>query len=474
MVLQDVPSVLSRVSDLDKVRLLGDGQLHGDVDRAVVAAGRREKRKRRLSSVVTMHLVLALSLYRSLAIPNVFAVLLDALRDLIPGLPYRPASDGSICDARYRLGHLPLKLLFEARAAVMATPPTFHGLRVWAIDGVRFLIPDTPENEKEFGRPKPGRGHTAYPVALVVALVDVFQHLLRAVDIGPHDRAESAAVPDLVAHLGQQDLVLMDRYFPSARLFALFMQLRVNFLCRISSNWKPRIVRQLDDGGYLVKIPVPRPQFPEGWVSGTGPRKFVWLFLRMIVYTCSGTETIRCLTNLVLPDIPSLELARLYHERWEGECTYDELKNHFAAGLHGSADLHIRSKYPEGVRQEFYAMFTTYNFVRETIAAAATAHGLNPLDISFTDALCAIKLAIPRLAAATSESERRRILARLYRTIANDCRLRRRRRPRRYPRKVKIKMSSYHCKGPNDRQEIVDLVAQTKLLEPAPEQAKAS
>lgn len=144
------------------------------------------------------------------------------------------------------------------------------------------------------------------------------------------------------------------------------------------------------------------------------------------------------------------------------------MKNHYAAGLHGSADVHIRSKAPDGVRQELYAMFVTYNLVREIIATAATSHGIEPLDITFVDALCAIKLTIPRLASAASQEVRERLMAQLHHTIARQCKLGRRRRPRRYPRKVKIKMSSYQCKGPSDGQEIVDLAAQTTMVEPAP------
>lgn len=466
MVLQDVPVVLSHLTDLDKASLLGDSQLHQDIGISLDKVGAREKRKRRLSATLTLYLVLALSLYRTLSIPNVLVTLINGMRGLLPDLPYRPASEGAICDARYRLGSTPLRELFEARAAIIATPPTFHGLRLYALDGVRFLVPDTPENETAFGRPKPGRGNTAYPVVRVVALVDVFQHLIRAIDIGAHNKAETVGAEGLLSHLGPDDLVLLDRLFPSKRLFSLFFKLRVNFLARISSGWRPRIVRKLGEGDYLVKVAAPNPHAPEEGVKLR--RKCVWIYLRMLVYTCSGKETIRALTNLILPEITAIELAKLYHERWECECTYDEVKNHYAAGLHGSADLHIRSKAPDGVRQELYAMFVTYNLVREIIATAATSHGIEPLDISFVDALCAIKLTIPRLASAASQEERERLMAQLHHTIARHCRLGRRRRPRRYPRKVKIKMSSYQCKGPGDGQEIVDLVAQTTMAEPAP------
>lgn len=472
MLLESIPEFLSSLEEEHGRTVLGDPGLHQSIQDSIDAAGCREKRKRRLSACLTLYLVLGLSLYRHLSIPNVLATLLSSLRGLIPGLPYRPASEAAACEARYRLGSAPLKALFKARAAIIAPPASFHGYRVWAIDGVRFSVPDTEENERAFGRPKAGRGKTAYPVVRVIALVDTYGHRIKAVDIDRHDVGERKAVEVLIADLGSQDLVLLDRGFPSGEIFWTFLRRRANFSCRIPSSWKPKLVKQLAPGDYIVKVAATVPHPPSK--PGGKPRKrTVNLILRMLEYTCNNKK-VRLITNLLQPSVPAIDLAALYHERWEIELVNDEVKNHLATPFHGRSQLCIRSKNPDGVRQELYGMFTAYNFVREVIATAAESHNLKPLEISFVDALNAIRLAIPRLVVA-QPAERDQVMKGLLQDIATGCRLRRRRRHRQYPRKVKIKMSSFGCKTARDVQRKVDFAGQLRMLgEPASQQDDAA
>jgi hypothetical protein len=455
LLLHNLPEFLASLNERDHIALLGDPALHVCINDVIDVTGRREKRKRRLSACLTMYIVLSLSLFRRLSIPNALATLLSCLRDVIPGLPYRPASEGAICDARYRLGEAPLKALFEARAATVAPPPTFRGLRVWAIDGVRFQVPDTEDNLGEFGKPIVGRGSSAFPVARVVALVDTHGHRVRAINIDRWDAAERDAVEQLIESLDDEDVVLLDRGFPSGPLFRLFGTRRVHVVCRITSTWRPRLVKKLGLGDYLVRITVKTTLPSSTTAGGNPPQRNSYILMRMLVYRCGKQES-RILTDLTdAASYPALDLASLYHERWEVELVYDEVKNHFATGLTGSLDLCVRSKLPCGVRQELYAMFTAYNFVRTIIVAAAKTHDLQPLEISFVGALAALQITIPRIVAATAD-EQQILLRRILSDIAKFCRLRPRRK-RQYDRKVKVKMSDFGCKTASDVQRKEDL-----------------
>ena len=76
--------------------------------------------------------------------------------------------------------------------------------------------------------------------------------------------------------------------------------------------------------------------------------------LRVIDYHLEGIEgsepIYRLATTVLDPGkSPAGELAALYHERWEIETAFDELKTH----LRG-AKIVLRSKTPDLVRQEFY------------------------------------------------------------------------------------------------------------------------
>lgn len=53
---------------------------------------------------------------------------------------------------------------------------------------------------------------------------------------------------------------------------------------------------------------------------------------------------------------PAQEIVELYHERWELELGYDELKTDLL-----EREEAIRSKTPGGVRQEFWGMAIAYN-----------------------------------------------------------------------------------------------------------------
>ena len=80
------------------------------------------------------------------------------------------------------------------------------------------------------------------------------------------------------------------------------------------------------------------------------------MVVRVIEYRLKdvpGAEPIyRLITTIMDPKLaPAKELAALYHERWEIDTALDELKTH----LRG-AQIVLRSKAPELVKQEFYGI----------------------------------------------------------------------------------------------------------------------
>ena len=80
------------------------------------------------------------------------------------------------------------------------------------------------------------------------------------------------------------------------------------------------------------------------------------------------------------------ELAALYHERWEIENTFDELKTH----LRGR-QIVLRSKTPELVRQEFYGFLLAHFAVRQLMHEAALSVAEDPDRLSFLHAVRVIR-----------------------------------------------------------------------------------
>ena len=78
------------------------------------------------------------------------------------------------------------------------------------------------------------------------------------------------------------------------------------------------------------------------------------------------------LSTLVDPDQASaLELTALYHETWEVEAVFDELKTHLVQRRRT-----LRSKTLDGVRQEFYGWVLAHYAVCWLMHQAASAHRL--------------------------------------------------------------------------------------------------
>jgi hypothetical protein len=138
---------------------------------------------------------------------------------------------------------------------------------------------------------------------------------------------------------------------------------------------------------------------------------------------------------------PAREIVALYHERWELELGYDEMKTHML-----NREEAIRSRTPAGVRQELWGVFLAYNMVRLEMARVAVEAKIEPTRISFIESLRLIRSewewlsvaspgAIPKRLAALREAMKRYVLPP-------------RRRERRFPRAVKIKMSAYPRKRP--------------------------
>jgi hypothetical protein len=169
----------------------------------------------------------------------------------------------------------------------------------------------------------------------------------------------------------------------------------------------------------------------------------------LIEYQIGNQEPIRLLTNLIdAQRFTAIELAQLYHQRWDCEISYDEIKTHLVTVKQGSLDTHFRSKTPEGVLQEAYGILIAYNIIRGLMAEAAVSHHISPLEISFVDTLEVIESSMAHFERAIPEN-----LIFLSKRLLDDiaaCRIDRPRRQRSYPRKVRVKMSNYKRKCLSD------------------------
>lgn len=436
---------------------------------ALDEAGGREKKDCPLKSPLIVVLVLLMNLHRHLAIVNVFKGIVSSLRTKKEQLPLAALSEQALYHGRSRVGAPALAAVFTRTAKLIERRPNFHSFRTVAADGVHFTVPDTAANSAAFGRPDCGRkSKAAFPQLKGVTMIATESREVIAAAFGPYGMAESPIVEQFVEqHLTALDFLIVDRGLPSFVMFQKCNKVGAHYLARISSQWHPRIVEQRAPGDYIVTIRVRMPAPPEKRRQKHHRNHWVYMTVRMIQYTFRRTgEVIRLLTDLLDNDtFTALELAELYHERWEVELGYDELKTHLETIPHGSAPTVFRSQTPDGVLQEAYGMLAVYNLMRHMMCRAAVQARLPADQISFVATLNVIRLAIPRLAEAATQA-----LPRLQRQLLADIgasRIDRPRRKRCYARVVRIKFIRFPKKRPEHRQEFFDFKAEIHLVDSA-------
>jgi hypothetical protein len=152
----------------------------------------------------------------------------------------------------------------------------------------------------------------------------------------------------------------------------------------------------------------------------------------------------RTLTTILDPAAaPGAELAALYAERWEFETALDELKTH-----QRGPRVVLRSKTPDGVRQEAYGHLCTHYALRALIATTADDAGVDPDRFSFTRALHAARRSV-RAGLGIATHTLARALPTTIAEIGQE--LLPARRLRAAARVVKRKMSNYGVKRAQHR-----------------------
>jgi Transposase DDE domain/Insertion element 4 transposase N-terminal len=390
-----------------------------------------------LHPVLVMWLCLGMALYRHLSIASVFAHLMDALRRVEPGLALRPVTEGALAHARTRLGVACLRELFEQVAREVQPEPSFHGLRVWALDGTVLSVPDTPSNEETFGRHIASRGRTAFPQLRLVTLCSARTRGVRAAAWCRYEVSETKASKPLLSQLGPGDLLVLDRGLGCIEVAAQLHAQGGRFLYRVRSVLKVRLLYVRGAGDCLVRAKT----FVK---EASGARRKIEIEARMITYRVAGGPPVRLLTDIVDEAVTPTEIARLYHERWDVEIAFDEMKTHLGSRASGAVAATFRGRSGPMVQQEIWATLTAYNLVRGVMADAGRVHRIDPRLFSFVAVLETVRLALPGAQSprATGTWTRR---VQLVEDLI-DCILDRSRRPRVSPRAVRQRERQYRRK----------------------------
>jgi len=175
-----------------------------------------------------------------------------------------------------------------------------------------------------------------------------------------------------------------------------------------------------------------------------------------------ATSGSRLITTLADPHrYPAADLVTLYHQRWDIETAYCELKSTILGGRV------LRARTPAGVHQEVYALLVTYQILRTAMAdATSTQPGTDPDRASFTLALHAARDQLVQAAGVTA-SPTIDLAGHIGRLVLANLMPNRRLRVSTHT--VKRAISKYHARGPTINRATyqatitIDLTATTGL-----------
>lgn len=340
------------------------------------AEGCNSRRKRSFPATVVAYYCMALSLYPEAAYEDVFSAVSQGLAWQQGNAAPITIKKSSISVARSRLSWPLFEKLLQRSCVPLADaktcPQAFYcGLRLMAMDGSNFELPDEPANAKAFGYPGSRTGVAGYPQAQCAVLVECATHAIVGANIGAYRESEWSVCKPLLASLDKTMLCMADRGFNGIEYWRSAAATGAQLLWRSVVNRQLPVHKALSDGSYLSKLHTPRRDEASA------------ITVRVIEYALPGTDgaqtRYRLLTTLLdEKSAPALELAELYHERWEVEAVFDELKTHLLQRRRV-----LRSKTPNLVRQEFYAWVLAHYAVRWLMFSAAAEHRLPPRTLSF-------------------------------------------------------------------------------------------
>lgn len=399
------------------------------VDEVLAATGRLQRRLRLLPARVVVYLVLAGCLFAELGYPQVWQQLTAGLA----GLGLVEPTSSALRQARQRLGPLPLRALFDLLRGPAATTATqavrWRGLLLTVIDGTVLSVADADPVRARYPKQRGNHGGSGYPTLRLSALLtcgtrSVIDAVFDPITTGELDQARA-----LARSLRAGMLLLADRNYAAADLVGTLAATKADLLIRCKNGRRLPVITRYRDGS---------------WLSTIGTTRIRVIDAQIAITTTHGTRTgsYRLITTLLNPRThPAGELIRLYHQRWEIETAYLELKSSILGGRV------LRARTPDGIDQEVHALLIVYQVLRTAMVDATdTQPGTDPDRASFTTALNTARNQIIQAAGVIADT-----VIDLVGTIGRAvlAHLLPDRRVRVKARMIKRSNSKYQARGPN-------------------------
>lgn len=214
---------------------------------------------------------------------------------------------------------------------------TYQDMRVFAIDGSTFRVPNRPEFIAEFGDTNTPKTNRA--MARISILHDVLNRITYDAIIEPYRVMENAMAFQHLedADIPPKSLILLDRYYADGSLLKHILDQGHHFCVRLKSNL--RVYKEFN------KLGVHDALLPCKFIKDDSGNAQV---VRVVRYKI-GKDTYLLMTSLTdKTKVSLMDLFDLYHQRWEVEESFKVKKCRINIE-------EVRGLTPETVRQDFHA-----------------------------------------------------------------------------------------------------------------------
>jgi hypothetical protein len=397
------------------------------VDDALASTRTTQQRLRDLPSRVVVYLLIAAGLFAELGYCQVWARLVAGL----DGIPVATPSSSALAQARRRIGAAPLAAVFRLLAGPAPGTIRWRTLLVCAIDSTTLFVPDSPANLTQFPYQGGGNGPSGYPMLRLMTVVACGTRTVIDIAFGSWRIGETSMAPRLSGCLRPGMLLLADRNFAAADLITRIASTGADLLIRAKNNRVLPAITRLPDGSWLSRLGGTDVRVIDAEVTATlGGRK-------------QHTGRYRLLTTLTDHHrYPANEVVALYHQRWEIETAFLEMKSTLLGGRV------LRAQTPAGIEQEIYALLSGYQALRLAMADALLGHEAAPDRAGFSIALNTARDQLIQAAGVIADTAIDLIGA-IGKAV--QAGLLPRRRTRVCPRVVKRAISKHRAKGQTDR-----------------------
>ncbi len=273
----------------------------------------------------------------------------------------REASKGAFSQARSKLNEWAFVRLNQIAANTFYEQAgsyyTWYGHRLLAVDGSRLVLPNHKSVKEEFGECSFGpNADSMRSMAIASMLYDVLNQITLDAQLAPFKstnskkNSEQALLQEHRKFLQSNDLLLLDRGYPSLLLFFQLKAQGVDFCVRMKGNWwnEVRKFRESNEKEKIVTFTLPKKD--ESKLLSEYP-KFTEKTIKcrlLKIELDTGEIEILCTSLLDIKKYPYEDFKELYHFRWAEEEAYKLLKNRIEVE-------NFSGKTARAVKQEFFA-----------------------------------------------------------------------------------------------------------------------